>query len=101
MDKTQEQIKYEVLAHVRMMVHYWDEQEGRSVKEKLEGLAFSILVMIDGESALPAFILAPDPHPDDKQFHIDEEEDYYPENYEVEVKGNISGSLHDEFYIKE
>lgn len=70
---------------------------GETLRERLESVVFSTLVIIDGRSGLPSFILAPDPHPDARQYNIDNGEDYYPENKEALalIKGDISGSLHD------
>ena len=98
---TTEEIREQFLDHIRVMVNYWDGIPKETTKEKLSGLAFSILVALDGCAGdLPGFILAPLPHPDDKQFNIDEEENYYPENHEIEdkIKGDISGGLHELFY---
>ena len=100
-EKTKEEVREEFLGHLRMMVSYWEKLEGNhSTKERLEGLAFSMLVAIDGGTNLPSFILAPMPHEDDKEFHTNEGEDYYPENHESDVKCDISGSLHEQFYKK-
>lgn len=98
--KTEKQVRQEFLDHVRMLVNYWDKETSKTdSREKLEGLAFSILVAIDGEAvALPSFILAPCPNEDDKQYHIDNGEDYYPENHDSDVKCDIAGNLHNEFY---
>lgn len=53
--------------HVRAMVDYRAALD-MPEREKLEGLDFSILVALDGEAAaVPALIVAPCPHPDDKQ----------------------------------
>jgi hypothetical protein len=45
--------------------------------------------------SLPAFILAPLPGKEDKQYHIDNEENYYPENHNANIKCDIAGGLHD------
>ena len=64
---TREEMRNAFLQHIRDMVEYWDLHAPHgSRKERLEGLAFSILVALDGESmALPAFNLIAAPHPDD------------------------------------
>lgn len=98
-EKTTEEVREEFLDHVRYLVSYWDRIEKETTKEKLSGLAFSILSALDGCSAgLPSFIVAPCPHPEDKQYHIDNDEDYYPENHDVDVKCDIAGCLHELFY---
>ena len=100
---TTEEIREQFLDNVRMLVNYWDRTPKETTKEKLEGLAFSILTILDGCAGdLPGFIVAPSSHPDDKQYHIDNEENYYPENHEIEdkIKGDIAGGLHESFYRK-
>jgi len=48
------------LEHVRHLVEYWNEIEKEDTIEKLEGLAFSILVALDGGSAaLPGYSVIP------------------------------------------
>jgi len=95
-EKTTEEIKQEFINTVKSYVHYWDKLPDINTRAKLEGLAFSIMVMIDGgASGLPGFILAPCPYKEDKQFYVDSEEDYYPENDEDSINGDIAGNLHD------
>jgi len=100
---TKEEVREQFLDHIRMMVDYWDSIPKETTKEKLSGLAFSILTALDGCSAdLPSFIVAPLSSPEDKQYHIDEDENYYPENHEIEgkIKCDIAGGLHEFFYKK-
>lgn len=99
-EKTMEEVREEVLNHVRGMVDYWNGIEKDTTKEKLEGLAFSILTMLDGCGTLPSFIVAPLPNEDDKEYNIENEEDYYPKNHNSDVKCDIAGSLHELFYKK-
>lgn len=94
-EKTTEEVREAFLAHIRNLCFNWSRQEG-SKRQILEGLAFSILVTLDGCGPLPGWFLAVKPHPDDKEFHIEEGDDYYPE----ELK-NIAGNLHERFYPKE
>jgi hypothetical protein len=89
----------------RFVNHLWDiitdiknEERAKTIDDKLELAFFSFCVTIDGESAsLPSFILAPDPHPDDKEFNNKRGEDWFPENKNLEVNADISGSLHERF----
>ena len=75
---TAEEAREDFLNHIHALVEYWANLPDHTDKEKCDGLAFSILVTLDGESAdLPALDLLLSPHPDDKQFHIDEDEDWY------------------------
>lgn len=95
---TQEEVQDKFLAHVRSLIKYWNSVEGQTTSEKLDGLAFSIMVAIDGGAGgLPSFVLAPFPHESDRQYHIDNGENYYPED--PIVKCNIAGYLHDELNI--
>lgn len=90
--KTVEEVRTEFLEQVKVISGYWANLPDKTDKERCEGVAFSILNIIDGSSCLPAFDLLVSPHEDDKQFHIDEGEDYY------EPKMMINDCmLHDEF----
>lgn len=93
-EKTTEEVRLEFLDHIHTLIDYWNGQDGNT-KDKLEGLAFSIMVTLDGESALPPFIVAPIFDEADKQYCIANNEDYYPVNDESKIKGNIAGSLHE------
>lgn len=97
--KTEEEIREEFLEHIRGLVEYW-EQENRtpSVRGKLEGLAFSILSAIDGESAdLPGYELRALPSSDeDIQLFREKNENYYGE-----APFDIAGCLHEHFYKKQ
>lgn len=100
-EKTTDEIQAEFVEHVRDSITYWDSLPNITIREKLNGLAFSILVAIDGEAdALPSFILAPRPHPEDKEFHIQKGNNFYPENHllDDEIKCDIAGDLHEIFY---
>lgn len=88
---TEGKIRERFLRHVEGCIRSWlNETRTPDVEGKMRGLAFSILVAIDGESALPAFKLIADPHPEDKEFRKSKGEDWYPENI------NIAGCLHNE-----
>jgi len=96
---TQEEMQEMFLGQLRRYVHYWaNEERVTDVKEKLDGLAFSFLNMLDGTSAgLPAFDIYPCPHPGDKGFHIGEGENYWPSKEDdVSVFGN--SMAHDKWY---
>lgn len=93
-EKTKEEVVDEMLDHIHMLVNYWTyETSKQDLKERLEGLAFSILTMLDGCSGLPAFDLVPHPHPTDKEYHISNGEDWYPETV---INDDIM--LHDSFF---
>lgn len=91
---TPDEVQERFLEHVRAIVDYWErEARAPTVREKLDGLAFSILAAIDGSSVLPRFVLAPDPHPEDRAYHEEQGEDWYPEAPAVAC--DISGDLHE------
>jgi hypothetical protein len=52
------QIRNEFLEEIRLIVKYWYKQNQPEI-EKLEGVAFSILVLIDGMAAMPPFDIIP------------------------------------------
>ena len=108
--KTRDEVQAEFLAQVRQLVRYWDtvkfdarDLDGKTTEQRrrLEGLAFSLLVMLDGGIGLPGFIVMPSPHPDDRSFHESEGEDFYPDPpaavREADVC-DIAGPLHELFY---
>ena len=100
---TTDEIRERFLETVRRNIDYW-EKEARveTIRDRIEGAIFSTLVLLDGgNGSIPGFIVAPLPHPTDKDYHIDNGKDYYPDNNEVEVKGDISGCLHELLYKKE
>ena len=97
---TPEEIRMMVVNHVHGIVDYWDKVENKDTREKLDGVAFSILSMFDGSVPhIPPFIVAPATDKEWKKHFIAEGMDYFPNNYKVfrKVQGNISGSLHDEY----
>jgi hypothetical protein len=98
-EKTPEQVRQEFLEMIHFNIRYWSSHSlEKSVEDRLKGLAFSILVAIDGNHAgLPAFILAPNPDSTDKSHHIKMNEDYFPEQI-TNIRCNISGSLQDALY---
>ena len=82
-------------------IFYWQRLEDKTEKEKLQGLAFSIMAMLDGtQVGLPQFIVAPNPHPDDRRFHIEAGANWFAENFEAEDKANsnVGGMLHERFH---
>lgn len=90
-----EEVREQFLAHVRMLVNYWDNVPRETSKEKLSGLAFSMLVLLDGGTYLPHFLVIASPHPEDKVYNIENGDDYYEES---SLENSISGSLHEMLY---
>ena len=106
---TTDEVRDNFMEHIRELIHYWSTIELPAtlhdddlIKRRVSGVVHSLLVTLDGGSAaLPGFIVAPCPHEDDRQYHIDEDEDYYPENHNSIVNADISGYLHELLYKKE
>ena len=94
-----EEVREQFLETVRSYISYWNTLPNKTIQERLEGLAFSILVILDGDtSSLPNFIVAPNPHPDDKKYFQNNKENWFPENCIPAINCNISGCLHEIFY---
>lgn len=91
---TEEEMQREFVEHIHALIDYWEnEDRAPTTKEKLEGLAFSILTAIDGEAmAVPGYKLIPITSEEDKQYYISQGENYYPEDTD------IAGSLHEIFH---
>lgn len=91
---TTEEVREKFLRAIAARVDFWDrESRATTSREKLEGLTHSILALLDGcDIELPAFIVAPNPHPDDKEYCIQEELDYFPRGCEDH---DIGGGLHE------
>lgn len=48
-----EEIRQQMLEHIQRMVQYWAEQPGLNIHDRCDGVAFSILTMIDGAADVP------------------------------------------------
>jgi len=76
--KTAEEVRNIFLTHIKDLVRYWSELPNKSDYERCDGVAFSILSMIDGCGVvLPAMDIHLHPHPDDKEYHKSQGEDWY------------------------
>lgn len=92
---TTREVRDRFLKQATSIANYWAKQ-AKTTEEAAHGTLFSLLSMIDGCSmALPAFILAPYPDKSDKEYAIENGEDYYPYNDPDNVKCDIAGSLHE------
>lgn len=79
-EHTQKEIQDMFLEHIRGITSYWANLPNKTPEERTNGVAFSILALLDGVSAdLPAFEVIPVPHPSDKAFHQEEGTNYYPD----------------------
>lgn len=91
--KTAKQAREAFLDQIRMYVGYWGRIEDISTRDRLNGLSFSILNIIDGTSGLPAMDLVLRPNPDDKAFYQEEGDDWYEDGQVI----NADVMLHDLF----
>lgn len=114
---TKEQVREEFLRTINGIVRHWANtpligypEHEKNIYTRCEGVAFSIMSLLDGcVGGIPGFIVAPCPHPEDKEFALkeakeglDEDEEFtepewYPENHEIEdqIKCDIGGGLHE------
>lgn len=91
---TEEELTNKLMNHIRAVVHFWGTQVPDQTQLDLcEGVAFSILTLLDGDTlSLPHATIVFDPHPEDKQYHISQGENW------VEPGTTISTCLHEQFY---
>lgn len=89
---TVEEAREKFLECCQSLVNYWEnESRATTSREKLEGLMFSILSMLDGcNGEMPAFLVIPHPHESDEEYHKKRGEKYY-------VREDIGGCLHEEY----
>lgn len=105
---TKEEIRRKFLQHIARISKFWADLESEkngqpiSVQERLDGLAFSILVTLDGgELLFPGFVLAPNPHPEDMDYHKEHGTNWFPPITDIGDLTDIGGHLHDEYYKHE
>lgn len=58
MSETPEAIRQQFVQHIRLMVDYWANLPGLETPARVDGIAFSILTMLDGAASLPRFTVA-------------------------------------------
>ncbi len=93
---TKEEVREKFIRQVNAMCAYWSELEGYDKKSAVEGVAFSILNILDGGSlGLPAFIVAPLPAEEDKDYSKEHNENWFPQNHKSDIKCDIAGGLHE------
>ena len=102
---TREEVQSAFLNYVRARVEYWatlPADQNRSGQDearwRTSGVAFSILVLLDGGTGLPGFLVAPNPHPSNHAFFAAEGDNWYPENNPESVAADIAGDLHERFH---
>lgn len=94
---TEDEVRDNFISQIIFMIEFWETANRDTWREKMEGLAFSILVMLDGEHGdMPGFKVIPNPHPDDRKFHQSRGEKWYPAGPAYEV--DIGGCLHERWH---
>lgn len=97
---TPDELRDHMLEQIVAYSRYWaelpdtDRATGRtkSIADRCEGVAFSILAMLDGDSMLPGVNLVFQPHEDDKEYHISQGENW------IEPGTTVSDTLHEHFH---
>ena len=93
-----EEVRDQILGHMRMLAGYWDSVEYKTSREKLDGLCFSILNIFDGTTVLPAFDIHVHPHESDKAYAIENDENWYEPGMLVNQADEM---LHDQYFEKD
>lgn len=91
---TKEEVRDMFLDEIICSAEYWEKDKGTpSIKDKLQGLAFSILSMLDGESgSLPGFAVMAESSEEDIEYAKEQQVKYFPLESE-----DIAGNLHERF----
>ena len=85
-----------LLRRMHDIAREWAQIERDTVLERIKGALFSTLVLLDGgQLGFPGFDLVAKPHETDKQFCIDNGENW------IEPDTVISCQLYEHFYRKE
>lgn len=96
---TTDESRYLFLKHMASIVDFWEKQSTNpSLREKLEGVLFSVLSALDGCAAgLPGYLVIPNPSPEDKKYAIQEGFDYEP--HPPQLDHDIGGGLHEQIHM--
>lgn len=98
---TKNEMRDMLMEHIRFLAHYWATQveAGRTVQERIDGFAHSLLTTMDGCSgSFPCAIdLVLRPNADDKAFHIAEGERWVEDGMVI----NDDCHLHSLLFVKE
>lgn len=75
---TKEEVCDKFVKHLMVAAREWANYPNKTPLERTEGLVHTMLATIDGCSlGIPALDLVPQPHEEDKEFHISEGENYF------------------------
>lgn len=91
---TSDETADQIVSHCARMAEYWaTTPNGGTLEERCHGVAFSLLSGLDGSSMnIPPFDLVPSADESDRDYHIENGENYYiPENV-------VSTALHERYH---
>ena len=101
---TEDEVRKNFLDAVKTDVAYWNKvppnkeyTKEYTCLDRLNGLAFSIMALLDGCADLPPFIVSPNTNTDHNKFLKKLGENWYPNNENARVKCDIGGDLHEYF----
>ena len=98
---TTEEARDIFMKQVAGIVKYWQNESRSTPEGRVSGVAHSLLVLIDGGTLnLPAWKVISDPHPDDREYHKENGENWWPESHDLEHPGDITqgAALHEILY---
>lgn len=90
---TPEELRNNVLNHVRLMVEYWATLPGLDERSRCDGVAFSILTMIDGSADQPPMALVTLSSDEDKKYSVEKGENWVEHGTVI----NDDVMLHEEY----
>jgi hypothetical protein len=93
---TREECRDAFLDQAWRILECWESNEREpSARGKLEGLVHSLFALIDGRVGyFPGFRLAPQPHPDDRQFNKEQGQDWWPSaSKATDIGGELAGTF--------
>lgn len=89
---TPDEVRDELIRTMRHRIrHSLTYSDPNDKAAQTSAVLHAVLCIFDGVTGLPAFDLVVKPHPDDRAYHINSDENWYPEN--VVINGNQH--LHD------
>jgi hypothetical protein len=98
---TTDEIRQNFLREIRRKVKYWAAVDDKNTNERLDGLAFSILSMLDGGvDNIPPFIVTPISSEEKRIDAIQNGQKYYVGTNSNMVTNDIAGILHEQYYNK-
>jgi hypothetical protein len=93
---TAEEVRDIFLRHIRGIADFWANLPDKSPKERCDGVAFSILNIVDGNTLpLPALDICLSPHPEDKAYNQENGNNWFEEGMVIN-----NCQLHDHYYEK-